>query len=142
MRYVISACLLGHKCRYDGKDNYLPALTTFLRGKNYICVCPELMAGLGVPRIACEIKNNKIVNMENIDITSILESGCQLTLRKTLEFKAEIAILKARSPSCGYKKIYDGTFTKTIIDGNGWFTQKCLDAGLKVYDEETFKELI
>ncbi len=135
MNILISACLLGHKCRYDGKDKNQIDLSA-LEGHNLIAVCPEVDGGLPVPRPPAERVSYYIINKEGNDVTAEYTRGAEIALRAALENNCKIAILKAKSPSCGKGKIYDGTFTKTLIDGNGVTAELLQKNGIAVYTED------
>ena len=122
-KILVSACLLGINCKYDGGNNASKEIDEFLKDYEIIPICPEIMGGLPTPRKASEIKNNKVINIEGQDVTKEFEKGAQESLFLAKKYNVKKALLKAKSPSCGNGKIYDGTFTKTIIDGDGKTTQ-------------------
>lgn len=130
--WLVSACLLGKNCKYNGGNNYNQKVIEFLKNKCYVAVCPEEAGGLGTPRIPCERKGNKVINRENTDVTKEFQLGA----KKCFSPNATHALLKSKSPSCGKDKIYDGTFTKTLIDGNGVFAELCLSNHIVVMTEE------
>lgn len=123
MKIVVSACLAGFSCRYDGKANTVPFIEELYRKKLVLPVCPECLGGLSVPRIPCEIQQGKVISKEGLDCTNAYWKGAFLALHYARFYGAKMAILKAKSPSCGAGQIYDGTFTKTLIAGNGIFAQ-------------------
>ena len=135
MNILISACLLGRACRYDGKDKNKIDLSRF-KEHNLIPICPEVDGGLPVPRPSAERVSSYIINKEGKDVTAEYTKGAEIALRTALENNCKIAILKAKSPSCGKGKIYDGTFTRTLIDGNGVTAELLQKNGIKVYTEE------
>lgn len=119
---LISACLLGIACRYDGCSKPLPAETIDALRKKYhlIPVCPEIMGGLSTPRMPAEISpQGRVIRKDGQDITSNYQRGAAEALRLAKIFQCKSAILKERSPSCGTRNIYDGSFTGTLTDGNG-----------------------
>ncbi len=118
-KLLISSCLLGNNCRYDGKSNKLEKLNKLKQYYELVPVCPEVDGGLPTPRVPSEIKNNKVINKENEDNTSYFKKGAEIALSICKEQNITKALLKSKSPSCGSNKIYDGTFTNTIIDGDG-----------------------
>lgn len=132
---LISACLLGRACRYDGKDKNKIDLSR-LEGHSLIPVCPEVDGGLGIPRPPAERVSSYIINKEGKDVTAEYTKGAEIALRTAIENNCKIAILKAKSPSCGKGKIYDGTFTKTLIDGNGVTAELLQKNGITVYTED------
>jgi uncharacterized protein YbbK (DUF523 family) len=140
--YIISACLLGEKVRYDGNDNLVPWVAELAKNHSYCAVCPEMLGGLSCPRLPAEILRGRVVDREGTDVTEEFEIGAHLALEKVLE-KAEqldepieAAILKARSPSCGKDEIYDGSFTKTLRSGDGIFAALLKEKNIKIITEE------
>ena len=127
---LVSACLAGEKCRYDGKDNGREEIIAMVKAGTAIPVCPEVLGGLPTPRIPCEqIYRDKhlcVMNKEHTDCTEAFNKGARKTLEIAQQVGAKKAILKAKSPSCGKGVIYDGTFTGQLIDGIG-ITAKLLE---------------
>jgi len=134
-RYLISACLVGQKTKYDGSSNYNERISELYKDGAGVLICPEIMGGLETPRIPCEIINNKVINKNGEEKTEAFKIGAYKALDLASRFNIKKAILKSNSPSCGYKKVYDGTFSNNLIDGNGITTQLLLDNGFTVYDE-------
>ena len=129
---IVSACLLGENCKYSGGNNKSENVIKYLEDKEYILVCPELLGGLSTPRNPSEIITygnkdgndvlsgcTKVLSNKGIDVTKNFIQGAEETLKIAKEHNAKTAILKAGSPSCGYKKIYDGTFLCNKIQGMG-----------------------
>ena len=128
---LISACLLGQKCRYNGKDS----LNTELMGAdiNWVPVCPEELAGLGTPRPAAEIQSDgSIKTNKGIEVTIQFSKGSAEAIKIAASHNCGTAILKSRSPSCGKGEIYDGTFSNILINDDGVFTKLCKKNGIKV----------
>ena len=125
MKIGVSACLLGDKVRYDGKDKRNDKLIKLLENHEIIKICPELLSGFPIPHEPIELLNNKAYTKDNKDVTKQLLKGSNKTYTKIKD--CDLIILKTKSPSCGYKKIYDGTFSNKLIEGNGIFTQICID---------------
>lgn len=138
MKIVVSACLLGKNCKYNGGNNYSPAVMDFLKGHEVIAVCPEQLGGLPTPRIPSERRGCQVINAEGADVTAEFTAGSEAALRIALEQGAELAVLQSRSPSCGFGKIYDGTFSKTLIDGNGTFAELLAAQGIPILGSEEF----
>ncbi len=142
--YLISACLAGVNCKYDGGNNYNEDIMKLVKNGEAILVCPEQLGGLATPRYPSEvcIKNGvrKVFNNQGEDVTQNYERGAQETLELAKKLNIKKAILKARSPSCGCGLIYDGTFSKSKINGNGITAQLLLDNGFEIYNEENFKD--
>ena len=136
-KILVSACLYGFCCRYDGKSNILKD-DTFLKLKNsgrLIPVCAEEMGGLPTPRIPSEIRNGKVISEKGKDVTEEFEKGAQRALEIAKENNVKVAVLKDSSPSCGSKSIYDGTFTGTKISGVGVLARKLIESGIPVFNE-------
>ena len=140
MRYVVSACLAGEACRYDGTANTCEAVLELVRTGQALPVCPECLGGLSTPRIPCEIRGEQVVNCVGDDVTNAFRAGAEAALQMALDRGCTHAVLKARSPSCGFGLVYDGSFTGRTIPGNGFFTRLALEAGLIVASEETFDD--
>lgn len=116
----ISACLLGIHCKYNGKHNLNLNVLDYVKGKEVILICPEEMGGLGTPRIPSEIqKDGQVVNQNHQNVTKEFDLGKALSLKKLQDNQCTQVILKDGSPSCGYKTIYDGSFTHKKINGQG-----------------------
>ena len=129
---IVSACLLGENCKYSGGNNKSENVIKYLEDKEYILVCPEQLGGLSTPRNPSEIITygnkdgndvlsgcTKVLSNKGIDVTKNFIQGAEETLKIAKEHNIKTAILKAGSPSCGYKKIYDGTFLGNKIQGMG-----------------------
>ena len=145
MNILVSACLLGFDVKYDGGNNgaILPE-ETFERLKkiaNIIPGCAECMGGLSCPRSPCEISGEKVIDSQGNDRTLQFKKGAQQVLKAAKMFGCSFALLKERSPSCGSGKIYDGSFSHKIIDGNGITTDLLLKNGIKVFGETQIEEL-
>lgn len=137
-KILVSACLYGECTKYDGTCNLLKH-PLFLKWKNMgelIPVCPEVMGGLPTPRPCSEIKDGKVVNTEGQDVTDNFNKGAQEALKIARENGVTFAILKQGSPSCGCKKIYDGTFSGKKISGMGVTARLLTDNGIVVFDED------
>ena len=134
MKIGISACLLGDKVRFDGKDKRNEKLIKLLKNHEIIKICPEIESGFPIPHLPIELKNNKAYTKDNKDVTKQLIKGSNKTYQIIKD--CDLIILKTKSPSCGYQKIYDGSFTNKLIKGNGIFTQICIDNNKKIYTDE------
>jgi uncharacterized protein YbbK (DUF523 family) len=131
-KILISACLCGENCKYNSGNNYNECAKKLVDSNKAIMVCPEVDGGLPTPRVPAEIQNGAVINKDLIDVTKEYEKGAKAALKTALENKVELAILQARSPSCGSSKIYDGTFSGTLIDGQGVTTKLLRENGIKV----------
>ena len=138
MKIMVSACLLGDNVKYNGSNNKNDELINFLKDYEVIKVCPEVMGGLSIPRIPAEIRDNKVINKENIDVTKEYLLGAEKTLKIAQDNDIKIAILKKNSPSCGSNEIYDGTFTNTLIPGGGITAKLLKENDILVLDEENY----
>lgn len=141
---VVSACLCGVNCKYSGGNNRNEKVIEFLKDKEYRMICPEEMGGLPTPRIPSEIVSFedgtfKVMTKTGDDVTLEFVKGGELSLEFTKEIKADIAILKARSPSCGKGIIYDGNFTGNLKEGNGITAGLFIENGIKVFNETDFE---
>ena len=139
MRILVSACLLGQKCKYNGGDNYSEAVTEYVRGHEVIPVCPELAGGLSVPRSPCEIVDGVVMNTDGENVDKAFRDGAALCVGLAKEKKIDLAILQSRSPSCGVEQIYDGTFSGRKIAGSGVFASLLRENGFRVLDAEKLK---
>ena len=140
MKYIVSACLLGHNCKYNGGNNRNQNVLDYIEGQEIIPVCPEVAGGLPTPRIPAERKGDRIINREGTDVTLQFRTGVEKIMAELSGQKIDLAILQSRSPSCGCKQIYDGTFTKTLIEGKGMFAQALAEAGILMIDAEDIPE--
>ena len=139
-KIVVSACLLGENCKYSGGNNFDPKVMAFLEGREVIPVCPEALAGLGIPRTPMEIKNGILVDRDgNVPDARVRAAVAQI-LDQLKKEDVECVVLKSRSPTCGVHHIYDGTFTGTVVSGSGVLAQALLDAGYQVMDNEDLEE--
>ena len=134
MRVLVSACLLGRNCKYSGGNNFPPEVAAFLQDKEVVAVCPELMAGLGVPRTPMEIVDGVLTDRDG----KVHDAALRAVVAKILEQYGDVgcAVLKSRSPTCGVRQIYDGSFSGRLIDGSGVLAQALLAAGWQVYDSD------
>lgn len=136
----ISACLVGKNTKYDGKNNKNDKILEYLKDKQVILFCPEVTGGLLTPRSPSEINGNKVINKDGVDVTSFFKDGAIKEINKLKEQNVKTIIVKEKSPSCGYRKIYDGSFSSTLISGSGIFTRLAIENGFKILTEEDFKK--
>lgn len=136
MKILISACLLGQKCRYDGNANTHPAVCALADTHQLIAVCPEQLGGLPTPRPPAEIQADGHVRTQaGVDVTAAFALGAAQAVQLAQQHGCTHAILKAKSPSCGCGQIYDGTFSRTLIAGNGKAAAALLAIGVTVKNE-------
>ena len=138
MKIVVSACLLGENCKYNGGNNYSAAVVKFTEGREVIPVCPELLAGLGIPREPIEIVEGKVCRKDGTSVDAVLRDAVNQILAELNGQDIECVILKSRSPTCGVKQVYDGTFSGTLVDGMGVLAAELEKNGYKVVDSEDF----
>lgn len=134
MKILVSACLLGENCKYNGGNNYNPAVVEFVRGKEVLAVCPEMQAGMGCPRTPVEIVDGVVKDRSGNSVDGILREAVARILEDLSQEDIDCAVLQSRSPTCGVHQIYDGTFSGTRIPGSGVFAQALKDAGYRVVD--------
>ena len=139
--YVVSACLAGLACRYDGGSNACGVVVALVRAGLAVPACPETLGGLPVPREPCEQRAGRVVGRDGVDRTEAFLRGSRKALAVALAHGCRAAILKSRSPSCGCGRIYDGTFTRTLIPGMGTWARLLQEAGLELYTEENLPPL-
>ena len=139
---LVSACLLGFDCKYNGGNNALPpeALAALRSRFRLIPICPELAGGLPVPREPSERRGERVISRGGRDVTLEFERGAAVALRLAERYGAKRALFKANSPSCGSGRIYDGSFTGTITRGNGVAAAYLMQQKIEVYG--AFSELI
>jgi uncharacterized protein YbbK (DUF523 family) len=134
--YIVSACLAGVKCRYDGSAKPCQKVIELVKKGDAIPVCPEQLGGLATPRIPSEQRGNKVFSKEGKDITREFEKGAQEALNIAKMAGCKEAILKSKSPSCGCGLIYDGSFSGKLIKGDGVFAKLLKANNIKVVTEE------
>ena len=142
MNILISACLLGCRCRYDGASKSHPAALELGKYARLVPVCPEQLGGLPTPRPPAERQGERVATEKGSDVTAQYRRGAEEALRLAELFHCGAAVLKERSPSCGSREIYDGTFTRTLVPGEGLTAQRLRAAGLTVYGESEIEPLI
>ena len=134
MRVLVSACLLGENCKYNGGNNRDEKVLAFLQDKEVIPVCPERI--LGMPRTPMEIVNGVLVNRDGETVDRIVRGQIEQIMQGLKDQPVDLAILKSRSPTCGVKQVYDGTFSGTLIDGSGVLAQALQSAGIPTMDAD------
>ena len=140
MKILVSACLLGDNCKYNGGNNRNEALLSLLSGHTVIPVCPEVLGGLPTPRTPAEIVNGTVTNRNGESVDEAFRKGAEEALKLAKQEQPDLIILQSRSPSCGVKQIYDGTFTGTLIPGQGIFAELAQKAGFRVVDVEDVRD--
>jgi uncharacterized protein YbbK (DUF523 family) len=139
--WIVSACLAGIPCRYDGGANTVPALADLVARGEAVPVCPECLGGLPTPRIPSErLADGRVVNAAGEDVTAAFRRGAERALELCRAHGCTCAVLKARSPSCGRGCIYDGTFTHTRVPGDGVFAALLEQEGISILTEEEYSQ--
>lgn len=136
MKILVSACLLGINCKYDGGNNRCDKVLALQDENELVPVCPECLGKLPTPRVPSEIVDGVVMNAEGVNVDKAFRTGADYALEIARREKVELAILQSRSPSCGLKQVYDGTFTRTLKPGFGIFAALLKEEGLRVIDVE------
>ena len=151
MKIMVSACLAGENCKYNGGNNLNEKVLALLSGKasgetveseetEMITVCPEVMGGLSTPRIPSEIQDGVVVNRAGISVDREFRLGAQKCLEIAQREQPDLIVLQSRSPSCGVRQRYDGTFSGRLIDAPGVTAQLLMENGFRVVDVEEWQE--
>ena len=133
---LVSACLCGLPCRYDGSVSALPAALELVRQARAIPVCPEQLGGLPTPRLPIELRDGRAFDKEGRDLTALVAMGARAAADLAGLAGCKAALLKARSPTCGSGRIYDGAFSGTLIPGDGMLAGRLRAMGLELVSEE------
>ena len=141
-RILVSECLLGVNCRYDGGGKAIDALPALMELAELIPVCPEILGGLPVPRLPSERVGARVLARDGGDVTANFARGAGEALKLAELFGAKLALMKERSPSCGSGTIYDGSFSGGLTPGDGVAAELLKKSGIVVYGESRVRELI
>ena len=141
MRILVSACLLGVSCRYDGKSKPHPAVLALQGQHQLIPVCGEIFGGLPTPRTPAERVGDRVLTEDGRDVTQEYHRGAEEVLALARRLDCKVALLKERSPSCGTGEIYDGSFTRTLIAGDGVTAELLRASGIAVFGESRLADL-
>lgn len=136
VKILVSACIMGVDCKYNGKNNKNLAAINYLKDKEIICICPEQLAGMTTPRPCAEIVNGVVTDENGNDVDLEYKRAVSMALSQIQHEDIELAILQSRSPTCGVNQIYDGSFTGKLISGMGLFAKALKERGIKVIDVE------
>ena len=139
---LVSACLLGVPCRYDGQSKPCDEIERLTETFDLVPVCPEQLGGLPTPRVPAERRGKSVITRDGRDVTENYLRGAQEALRIARITGCKTALLKAKSPSCGCRRIYDGTHTRTLTDGDGVTAELMKANHIQVYTEEQLNELL
>lgn len=135
-KILVSGCLLGENCKYNGGNNYNPRVVEFLKDKEVISICPEIMAGMGCPRNPIEIVDGVLTDCHGKNVDSLIRKSVMEIMERIRDEEIQCAVLQSRSPTCGVNQVYDGTFSGKLIPGSGIFAKSLMDAGYLVIDVE------
>ena len=135
---LVSACLLGENCKYNGGNNYNEVLDEFLKNKKVIPVCPERDGGLPAPRASVELIDNVPYDKDGNCYEEAFQKGIAMALKAATAEEIDYAVLQSRSPTCGVRRVYDGTFSGKLTEGNGRLVQALKEQGIKVYEVTEF----
>lgn len=138
MKVLVSACLLGENCKYSGGNNLCPKLLDWLKreGHEAVPVCPEQLGGLPTPRTPAEIVNGVVTAKDGRNVDAEFRRGAALALDVARREGARMAVLQPRSPSCGARQVYDGTFSGRKVPGMGIFAGLLAESGFRVLEPE------
>ena len=139
MRILVSDCLLGENCKYNGGNNYNPAVAEFVKDKEVLPICPEMMAGMGCPRIPIEIVDGVLMDRDGNNVDAAMRKAVEQAMEMIRKEDIRCAVLQSRSPTCGVNQIYDGSFTGKLIEGSGVLAQALKLVGYRVVDAEDIK---
>ena len=137
-KILISACLIGLNCKYNGGNNENSKLVELMKEKDLVPICPEQLGGLKTPRVSAERKQEKVITKEGVDVTKEYQKGAGEVLKLAKKLNIKKAILKSRSPSCGIDEIYDGTFSHTLIKRDGVAAELLKKNGIEVISSDRY----
>ncbi|MDD5945294.1 MAG: DUF523 domain-containing protein [Clostridia bacterium] len=141
-KMLVSACLLGVSCRYDGKSKGDDRVKALMDKYDLIPICPEIMGGMPTPRVPSEIKNGRVYGEDGNDVTEYFKKGAEEVLSLAKLYGCKRALLKENSPSCGFGKVYDGSFSKKLVEGNGIASDLLYENGIEIFGEESIDRLM
>ena len=138
MKIMVSACLAGENCKYNGGNNRNEKILQLMKENEVITVCPEQMGSLPTPRVPSEIRNGVVTARDGRIVDDEFRAGAAKCLEIARREQPDLIVLQSRSPSCGVKQRYDGTFTGTLADGAGVTAQLLMENGFRCIDVEDF----
>ena len=136
MKILVSACLLGENCKYNGGNNYSSAIAEFVKDKEVLPICPEMMAGMGCPRTPIEIVEGVLMDRNGNNVDAAMREAVAKAIKLIRKEDIQCAVLQSRSPTCGVNQIYDGSFSGKLVPGSGIFARALKEAGYLVIDAE------
>ena len=140
MKILVSACLLGENCKYNGGNNYSSAVAEFVKGRDVLPVCPEMMAGMGCPRTPIEIVDGVLMDRNGNNVDAAMREAVAKAMELIRKEDIQCAVLQSRSPTCGVNQVYDGSFSGKLIDGSGVLAQALKLAGYRVIDAQDLRK--
>ena len=141
MRVLVSSCILGENCKYNGKNNRNELALDFLKDKEVVSICPEMLAGMSTPRACAELVDGVVMDHAGNNLDADYRKAVELALSEIMEEDFDLVILQSRSPTCGVNTIYDGTFSGKITPGSGIFAKALIEKGYHVIDVENLHDL-
>ncbi len=141
-KIIVSSCLLGYNTKYNGKNNYQEKIELIKEKYAIYPVCPEVLGGLSTPRDPSEIKDGRVLSSKGLDVTANFNKGANFVLELVKKEKIKKAILKESSPSCGKNHIYDGSFSKKLISGQGVTASLLNQLDIEIYNEDELDLLL
>ena len=139
MKILVSACLMGENCKYNGGNNYSAAVVEYVKDKEVLTICPEMMAGMGCPRTPIEIVDGVLMDRNGNNVDAVMREAVVQAMEMIRKENIQCAILQSRSPTCGVNEIYDGSFSGKLVPGSGVLARALKDAGYQVIDAEDVK---
>ena len=136
MKILVSACLLGENCKYNGGNNYNTAVAEFVKGKEVLTICPEIMAGMGCPRTPIEIVDGVLMDRDGYNVDAAMRKAVEDAMELIRKEDIQCAVLQSRSPTCGVNQVYDGSFSGKLVSGSGILAQALKNAGYQTIDAE------
>ena len=141
MIIMVSACLAGENCKYNGGNNRNKKVEALFNGNRIIPICPEVMGGLSTPRVPSEIVHGIVMNKDGVNVDREYRCGAEMALKIAEREQPDLVILQSRSPSCGVKQRYDGTFTGRLTDGAGVTAALLMEHGFHVIDVQDLVDM-
>ena len=142
MKILVSACLLGENCKYNGGNNYNAAVAEYVKGREVLPICPEMMAGMGCPRTPIEIVDGVLMDRNGNNVDAAMREAVTKAMEIIRKEEIQCAVLQSRSPTCGVNAVYDGSFSGKLIPGSGILAQALELAGYRVIDAEDIEYLL
>ena len=142
MKILVSACLLGENCKYNGCNNYNAAVAEYVKDREVMAICPEMMAGMGCPRTPIEIVDGVLMDRNGNNVDAAMREAVAKAMEIIRKEEIQCAVLQSRSPTCGVNAVYDGSFSGKLIPGSGVLARALELAGYRVIDAEDIENLL